>query len=77
MTIKDKREKHGECYFSELGIGQVYQDKQGNICIKTSTEKYGEEEYNCIAFVCGEWGQHWEDPKASCVVLNATLLLED
>ena len=77
MKIKDKREKHGECYFSELGIGQAYQDRQGNICVKTSLEEGGEEEYNCIALVCGDWGQHWEAPNELCTVLNATLLLED
>ena len=77
MKIKDKREKHGEHCFSELGIGQTYEDTYGNICIKTSLEEAGEEDYNCIALVNGSWGQHWEAPHAICSVINATLLLED
>lgn len=73
MTIKDTRTKNNLVSFEDLSVGQVYEDKDGIICIKTSDEYT---ENNCISFVMGKWEMSVESSVAKTLPLKTTLLIE-
>ena len=73
MTIKDTRAKSNAVNFEDLPIGQVYEDKEGIVCIKTCD---GECEDNCICFIRGEWEANTEGATTKVIPLKTTLLIE-
>ena len=74
MNVNDKRVKHeANAFFEELEIGQVYEDRDGVICIKTSDSTNG---HNCICFVREEWETSLESLTAIVIPLIATLEIE-
>ena len=73
MTIKDTRAKNVLVSFEDLSVGQVYEDKDGIICIKTCDE-YSEN--NCISFVMGKWESAVEGSVTKVFPLKTTLLIE-
>jgi hypothetical protein len=74
MNVNDKRVKHeANVFFDELKIGQVYEDRDGVLCIKT---KDTDCEDNCICFVGGEWEANLESLTAKVMPLIATLEIE-
>ena len=73
MAIKDTRAKNNQVNFEDLPIGQVYEDADGIICIKTYNN---ENENNCICFISGEWEGHIEGVTTKVIPLKTTLLIE-
>jgi hypothetical protein len=75
MNISDKREvKKNTVLFKELDLGEVYEDEEGIICIKTS---YADDcsENNCIAFQHCGWDAYHQYPDAKVVRVEADLVL--
>ena len=71
MNVNDKRVKHEEGVpFEELKIGQVYEDGDGVLCIKTSNDACKD---NCICFVNEKWDSNIESFAARVTPLVATL----
>lgn len=73
MTIKDTRAKSNAVNFEDLPIGQVYEDKEGIVCIKTHDSEC---EDNCICFIRGEWEVNTEGATTKVIPLKTTLLIE-
>jgi hypothetical protein len=75
MNISDKREvKKNTVLFRELDLGDVYEDEEGIICIKTSyTDDCSEN--NCIAFQHDDWDAYHQYPDAKVVRVEADLVL--
>lgn len=74
MNVNDKRVKSDvRVPFSKLKIGQVYEDKDKVLCIKTRTNK---EQDNCICFVNGKWENFLEFSTTKVTPLIATLEIE-
>lgn len=74
MDVNDKRVKHeANVFFEELEIGQVYEDRDGVLCIKTNNS---DNEDNCICFVGEEWEASLESLTARVIPLIATLEIE-
>ena len=74
MDVKDKRVAREEGVpFEELSIGQVYEDRDGVLCIKTGN---GDFENNCIALSGKEWESFRENPTNKVTPLTATLEIE-
>ena len=74
MNVNDKRVKYeANVFFEELSIGQVYEDRDGVLCIKTNDN---DNENNCICFVCGEWEANCECLATTVIPLTATLEIE-
>lgn len=67
MEVNDKRRKSG-IVFAVLSIGTVFQDIDGDICIKTDDHAmiYLDAEL-------GTWHRHTFDENEHVIVLNATL----
>ena len=75
MNILDKRERvRNTVEFRDLDIGNVYEDEEGVICIKTSYADDGGEN-NCIAFQKGDWDAYHQDPCSKVVRIEADLNL--
>ena len=73
MTIKDTRTTNNKANFRDLPIGQVYEDTDGVICIKTSDRELDE---NCIGFINGQWESSLEDATTKVTPLKTTLTIE-
>ena len=74
MDVKDKRVAREEGVpFGDLSIGQVYEDRDGVLCIKTGN---GDFEDNCIALSGKEWESFRENPTQRVIPLTATLEIE-
>ena len=74
MKVNDKRVKHeANVFFEKLKIGQVYEDRDGVLCIKTSDSING---YNCICFLGEDWKASFESLTARVIPLVATLEIE-
>lgn len=73
LTIKDTRAKNNKVNFADLPIGQVYEDKEGVICIKTYNDEC---EDNCICFLKDGWEASIEGTTTKVTPLKATLLIE-
>lgn len=73
MTIKDTRAKNNWVNFEDLPVGQVYEDKEGIICIKIYD---GYSENNCMSFVEGKWESAVEGSVTKVLPLKTTLLIE-
>lgn len=73
MTIRDTRAQHNKVNFEDLPIGQVYEDAEGVICIKTYD---GETQDNCICCIRGEWEASTEGVTTKVIPLKTTLVIE-
>ena len=74
MDVKDKRVAREEGVpFGDLSIGQVYEDRDGVLCIKSGN---GDFEDNCIALSGKEWESFRENPTHKVTPLVATLEIE-
>jgi hypothetical protein len=74
MKVNDKRVKQKpKAFFEDLPIGQVYEDRDGVLCIKTHD---AECEDNCICFVNEKWEVNLESLAAEVVPLATTLEIE-
>lgn len=74
MNVNDKRMKDkSKISFEELDVGQVYEDKDGVLCIKTSLSEIDD---NCICFVNGNWEANLESLGSMIIPLTATLEIE-
>ena len=75
MKVTDKREvERNLVFFKQLDIGEVYEDEEGYICIKTS---YADdcEEMNCIAIQGGGWEAYHQSLDTKVVRVDAELVL--
>jgi hypothetical protein len=77
MNVYDKREiEKVTVSFNTLKVGEVYEDIEGNICIKTSNEcPFDSTCGQCLAMISGEWGEGEESLDAPVVPLKADLIL--
>ena len=73
MDINDKRVKEQYVMFEELKVGDVYEDKEGFVCIKTHEDDIS---HNCICFVNGEWEVNLEGLGAEVRPLKTCLEIE-
>lgn len=74
MDVKDKRvTREAGVPFEELSIGQVYEDKDGVLCIKTENSPYLN---NCICFNGEGWECNHENLTQRVIPLIATLEIE-
>lgn len=76
MDINDKRKKHEyNVEFGELSIGDMYEDEDENLCIKTN-ELSNSTHSNCIAFIDDKWEAHYESYTAKVRYVKATIEIE-
>ena len=73
MVIKDTRAKNSQVNFEDLPIGQVYEDGEGFICIKTGS---GDIDDNCICYIVNGWEVNTESMATKVTPLKTTLLIE-
>ena len=74
MKVNDKRAIREEGVpFGDLDIGQVYEDRNGVLCIKTENSPYSN---NCICFGGEEWEPNHENLTQRVIPLTATLEIE-
>jgi hypothetical protein len=75
MKLNDKREVNRNLIsFKELYIGEVYEDEEGYICIKTSFA-HDCEELNCIALQGDDWEAYHQSLDTKVVRIEAELIL--
>lgn len=75
MKLNDKRETNRNLTsFKELYIGEVYEDEEGYICIKTSFA-HDCEELNCIALQGNDWEAYHQALDTKVVRIEAELVL--
>ena len=75
MYINDKRETNKNLiFFKELNLGEVYEDEEGYVCIKTS---YADdcEEINCLVFLNGDWEAEHQNLDTKVARVEAELVL--
>lgn len=73
MDINDKRVKEQYVMFEELKVGDVYEDKEGFVCIKTHEDDIS---HNCICFVGDEWEANLESLNVRVIPLQTCLEIE-
>ena len=73
MIVNDRRKLVGGTTFVNLEIGDVYEDSEGVICIKTSDNDI---DTNCICYVNDEWEENCEGVNAKVFPLRATISIE-
>lgn len=76
MRVNNQIKVEATVQFQDLAVGDVYEDSEGIICIKTSDEDYCDCSYGrCIAFVEEEWREEVEHKEAYVKPLEATVTL--
>ena len=76
MRVNNQIKIEATVQFQELAVGDVYEDDEGIICIKTSDDNYGDSPYGkCIAFVNNEWREEDEHRATYVKSLEATITL--
>ena len=76
MRVDNRIKIEATVQFQDLAVGDVYEDSDGIICIKTSDDDYGDSPYGkCIAFVSDEWREEDEHRGTSVKPLDATIIL--
>jgi hypothetical protein len=73
MFVNDKRKIIGGTPFVNLKVGDVYEDSEGVICIKTSDNDI---DTNCICYVDNEWEANYEEVTTNVWPLRATISVE-
>lgn len=76
MRVDNRIKIEATVQFQDLAVGDVYEDDEGIICIKTSYDDYGDSPYGkCIAFVNDEWTEEDEHRETYVKPLEATMTL--
>ena len=76
MKIDNQFKVEATVQFQDLAVGDVYEDSEGVVCIKTSGNDYGDTPYGkCIAFVYDEWREEDEHRGEYVKPLEATITL--
>lgn len=76
MKLNNQLENNTSVRFQNLSIGDVYEDNEGVICIKTSNDDYGDSPYGkCIALVDGVWCEEDEHRESRVKPIEATIRL--
>lgn len=76
MKIDNRIKNETTVQFQDLAVGDVYEDDEGIICIKTSDNNYGDSPYGkCISFVEDEWREEEEHRATSVKPLEATITI--
>ena len=76
MRVDNRIKIEATVQFQDLAVGDVYEDDEGVICIKTSNDDYGDSPYGkCIAFVNDEWNEEDEHRGTYVKPLEATMTL--
>ena len=76
MKLNNQIKIEATVQFQDLAVGDVYENKEGVICIKTSDDDYGDTAYGkCIAFVYNEWREDEEHRGALVKPIDATIIL--
>ena len=76
MKLNNQIKVEATVQFQDLAVGDVYEDDDGIICIKTSDDDYGDSPYGkCIAFVDDEWREEDEHRGTYVKPLEATVTL--
>ena len=73
MYVNDRRKLVGGTTFVNLKVGDVYEDSEGVICIKTSDDAVAN---NCICYVNDEWEENCEGVTTKVIPLRATISVE-
>lgn len=73
MIVNDRRKLVGGTTFVNLKVGDVYEDSEGVICIKTSDNDI---DTNCICYVHDEWEANYEGATTKVFPLRATISIE-
>lgn len=76
MRVDNRIKIEATVQFQDLAVGDVYEDDEGIVCIKTSDDNYGDSPYGkCIAFVDDEWREEEEHRGTYVKPLEATITL--
>lgn len=75
MDVNDKRSKREKVPFADLEVGQAYEDKYGELCIKTAENDLGAD-INCICFIRDSWESNLEGLDTLVTPLVTTLEIE-
>lgn len=76
MRVDNRIKIEATVQFKDLAVGDVYEDKDGVVCIKTSDDNYGDSPYGkCISFVDDEWREEEEHGATYVKPLEATMIL--
>ena len=76
MRVDNRIKIEATVQFQNLAVGDVYEDDEGIICIKTSGDDYGDTPYGkCIAFINGEWTEEEEHRGTYVKPIEATITL--
>lgn len=76
MKVDNRFKIETTVQFDSLDVGDVYEDEDGIICIKTSGNYYDDSHYGkCIALVNGEWREEEEHRDSYVKPLEATITL--
>ena len=76
MKVENRIKTEATIQFQDLAVGDVYEDGEGIICIKTSDDNYGDSPYGkCIAFILDEWTEEEEHRATYVKPLEATITL--
>lgn len=76
MRVENRIKNEVIIQFKDLAVGDVYEDDEGIICIKTSNENYGGSPYGkCIALINDKWSEEEEHEANYVKPLEATITL--
>ena len=76
MKINNEIKNEITVRFQDLAVGDVYEDGEGLICIKTGDDDYGDTPYGkCVAFFGSEWREDEEHRGALVKPIDATITL--
>ena len=76
MRVDNRIKIEATVQFQNLKVGDVYEDDEGIICIKTSGDDYDDALYGkCIAFINGEWIEEEEHRGTYVKPIEATITL--
>jgi hypothetical protein len=76
MKLDNRIKVKANVQFQNLAIGDVYEDDDGIICIKTGDDSCAGSPYGkCIAFVDNEWREEEEHIGTYVTPLEATVTL--
>lgn len=76
MKVDNRIKDEATVQFQDIATGDVYEDNEGLICIKTSNEDYCDSPYGeCIAFIDDKWKGFKEHREVYVKPLEATITI--
>ena len=75
MKVDNRIKIEATVQFQHLAIGDVYEDIDGNICIKTSDDYENNPYGKCITFINNEWCEGNEHRGNYVTPIEATITL--